>query len=140
MIPTLNPVGHQSTNWMDRFVLTEAMAALTSLGTTSPRYSRQTACKIIFTKSRNNGKYHVFAASRITFHHLISRFEAHLSDVIDTQRFVIGFVCRDDRSVSSQREVDSRIRNEVCLEFSQVDIEGSVETKGSRDRRNDLGN
>ena len=40
---TLNPVGHQSTNWMDRLVLMEAMAALTSLGTTSPRYNMQQA-------------------------------------------------------------------------------------------------
>ncbi|KAI1230878.1 hypothetical protein IHE44_0008310 [Lamprotornis superbus] len=39
----LNPVGHQSTNWMVRLVLMAAMAALTSLGTTSPRYSMQHA-------------------------------------------------------------------------------------------------
>lgn len=40
---TLNPVGHQSTNWMVRLVLMEAMEAFTSLGTTSPRYRRHTA-------------------------------------------------------------------------------------------------
>ena len=40
---TLKPVGHQSTNWMARLAFMEAMAALTSLGTTSPRYSRHTA-------------------------------------------------------------------------------------------------
>jgi len=34
---TLNPVGHQSTNWTDFEALIEAMAAFTSLGTTSPR-------------------------------------------------------------------------------------------------------
>ena len=39
----LKPVGHQSTNWMVRLVLMVATAALTSLGTTSPRYSRQHA-------------------------------------------------------------------------------------------------
>jgi hypothetical protein len=42
-ILTLNPVGHQSTNWIVLEVLMAAMAALTSLGTTSPRYRRQTA-------------------------------------------------------------------------------------------------
>ena len=42
-MPTLKPVGHQSTNSMDRLVLMVAMAALTSLGTTSPRYSIQQA-------------------------------------------------------------------------------------------------
>ena len=33
---TLNPVGHQSTNCIDRFVLIVAIAAFTSFGTTSP--------------------------------------------------------------------------------------------------------
>uniref|UniRef100_A0A182QUA6 Uncharacterized protein n=1 Tax=Anopheles farauti TaxID=69004 RepID=A0A182QUA6_9DIPT len=42
-MPTLNPVGHQSTNWIVRFVLIVAMAAFTSFGTTSPRYSMQHA-------------------------------------------------------------------------------------------------
>lgn len=35
-MPTLNPVGHQSTNWILLFVLIVAIAAFTSLGTTSP--------------------------------------------------------------------------------------------------------
>merc|ERR1711871_975556 len=43
LIPHLKPVGHQSTNWMVRLVLMVAMAALTSLGTTSPRYIMQQA-------------------------------------------------------------------------------------------------
>ena len=43
MMPHLKPVGHQSTNWMVRFVLMVATDALTSLGTTSPRYMRQHA-------------------------------------------------------------------------------------------------
>merc|ERR1719181_2138412 len=42
-MPHLKPVGHQSTNWMVRFVLIVATAAFTSLGTTSPRYMRQQA-------------------------------------------------------------------------------------------------
>ena len=40
---TLNPVGHQSTNWILLLVLILAIAALTSFGTTSPRNSRQQA-------------------------------------------------------------------------------------------------
>ena len=40
---TLKPVGHQSTNWIVRLVLILAIEALTSLGTTSPRYNRQQA-------------------------------------------------------------------------------------------------
>merc|ERR1712087_324723 len=37
------PVGHQSTNWIVLLVLMLATAALTSLGTTSPRYIKQQA-------------------------------------------------------------------------------------------------
>ena len=40
---TLKPVGHQSTNWIVLLVLMVAMAALTSLGTTSPLYNMQQA-------------------------------------------------------------------------------------------------
>jgi hypothetical protein len=36
-MPSLKPVGHQSTNWIVRFVLMLATAADVSFGTTSPR-------------------------------------------------------------------------------------------------------
>ena len=42
-MPTLKPVGHQSTNWMVLLVLMVAMLALTSLGTTSPLYNMEQA-------------------------------------------------------------------------------------------------
>lgn len=40
----MNPVGHQSTNWMLRLVLMVAMAAFTSLGTTSPLCINRSNC------------------------------------------------------------------------------------------------
>ncbi len=43
MMPTLKPVGAQSTNCTVALVLMTATAALTSLGVTSPRYIRQQA-------------------------------------------------------------------------------------------------
>ncbi|KAB2011164.1 hypothetical protein ERO13_D09G002120v2 [Gossypium hirsutum] len=42
-MPHLNPVGHQSTNWMVLLVLIVATAAFTSLRTTSPLYIKQQA-------------------------------------------------------------------------------------------------
>ena len=41
-MPTLNPVGHQSTKVTDFLFLISAMVELTSLGATSPRYNKQT--------------------------------------------------------------------------------------------------
>merc|ERR1740138_84522 len=43
LMPHLNPVGDQSTNWMVRLVLMVATDAFTSLGTTSPLYIMQHA-------------------------------------------------------------------------------------------------
>jgi len=60
-MPTLKPVGHQSTKLMERLVLMVAMAAWMSLGTTTPRYDdtavQQTAG-------------HVLAVAGVTLDHL----------------------------------------------------------------------
>jgi len=45
---------------------------------------------------------------------------------------------RKDRRVGSEREVNPREGNQVGLELVQVDVEGSVESKGSSDGRDDL--
>ena len=54
-MPHLKPVGHQSTNWMVRLVLMVATDALTSLGTTSPRYIRQHAMYLPWRGSHLRG-------------------------------------------------------------------------------------
>ena len=51
VVLALNPVGHHSTNWTVLDALMAAMAALTSLGTTSPRYRRQMAMYLPFPGS-----------------------------------------------------------------------------------------
>ena len=90
---TLKPVGHQSTNWMDLLVLMTLMAALTSLGTTSPRYNMQLKIlkfnifgkvwnvyfiQIFFFKILPR---HVFSVTGIAFHHLVGGFEASVGDL-----------------------------------------------------------
>ena len=44
----------------------------------------------------------------------------------------------DERSEGGEREVDTGERNQVGLEFVQVDIEGTSETKRRGNRGNDL--
>jgi hypothetical protein len=53
-MPHLKPVGHQSSNWMVRFVLMVATAALTYLGTTSPRNKRQADMYLLFAEAAKN--------------------------------------------------------------------------------------
>jgi len=51
LIPTLKPVGHQSTSLIVLFYLITAIAAFTSFGTTSPRYIMQQAIYLPFLGS-----------------------------------------------------------------------------------------
>lgn len=114
---------NQSTNWIPRFVFTVAIAALTSFGTTSPLYSKQTACNIriqviifsltsscvislkyetarelMFTICKNVFQNawvsnHVLSPSRIAFYHLVVWLKTHCSNVGDTKLFMISFFC-----------------------------------------------
>ena len=51
---------------------------------------------------------------------------------------MVGFFCGDDRRVSGEREVNPRVRHQVCLELGQVDVKGAVESKRRRHGRDDL--
>lgn len=46
---------------------------------------------------------------------------------------------RQERSIGSKREVNTRERDQVSLELVQVDIKGSVEAKRCSDSRDNLG-
>ena len=46
--------------------------------------------------------------------------------------------CRDDGSVSDEREVDPGIGHQVGLELIQINVESSVEAKAGRDGGDDL--
>lgn len=45
---------------------------------------------------------------------------------------------RNDRCVADQRVVDTRVGHKIGLELVQVDVESTVESKGSRDRADNL--
>lgn len=40
--------------------------------------------------------------------------------------------CVDDRGVGRQHEVDSGVRDEICLELGDVGVESSIEPQRSR--------
>lgn len=58
---------------------------------------------------------HVLAMPWITFYHLIGWFKACTRDLSNAQLLVISFLGGDDRSVCSEREVNTRIRYQVSL-------------------------
>ena len=53
---------------------------------------------------------------------------------------MIGFLSGDHWGVSRQWEVDTRIGNQVGLEFSQVNIQGTIESQRGGDGRDNLSN
>lgn len=76
---------------------------------------------------------HVFSITRITFDHLVVGLEARHGDLLNRVGLVLCFGCRYNWRVGDEREVDTRIRDEVGLEFGKIDIEGTVEAEGSSD-------
>ena len=53
---------------------------------------------------------------------------------------MISFLGGDDWGVGGQREVDTWVWYQVGLELSQVDVEGTIESEGSSDGGDNLGN
>ena len=52
---------------------------------------------------------------------------------------MISFLGRDNWSIRGKHEMDSGVWDEVGLELSDIDVEGTIESKGSSKRRDDLG-
>lgn len=81
---------------------------------------------------------HVLSVAGVTLDHLVVGLEAVGGDLGDRVSLVGGLVGGDDGGVGDQREVDTGVRHQVSLELVEVDVEGTVETQGSSDGRNNL--
>jgi hypothetical protein len=83
---------------------------------------------------------HVLAMSRVALGHHVGGLEDGVGEFGNGELFVVGLLCRDNWSVRAEHEVNSRIRHQVGLEFSHIDVEGTVEAERSSEGRNDLSN
>jgi hypothetical protein len=81
---------------------------------------------------------HVFTVSWIAFDHLVGWLKASVGDFGNGQLLVVSFFGGNDWSISGQWEMDSWVWDQVGLEFSQINVQSTIESKGSGDRRNDL--
>lgn len=66
---------------------------------------------------------HVFAVSGIAFDHLVVGLEAGVGDLLDRVGFMLSFCSRHHWGIRDQREVDSRVWDQVGLELVEIDIE-----------------
>lgn len=78
---------------------------------------------------------HVLSVPGVTLDHLIVGLKAGHGHLLDGVGLVSGLGSRDDGRVGDQREVNTRVRDQVGLELVQVDVKRSIETQGRGDRR-----
>merc|ERR1712086_98127 len=82
---------------------------------------------------------HVLAVAGVTLGHHGGGLEGRVGDLGHGELLVVGLLGRDDGGVGGEHEVDTGVGDEVGLELGDVDVEGTVETKGSSEGRDDLG-
>jgi hypothetical protein len=90
--------------------------------------------------SVQNASGHVLPVSWVTLHHLVGRGETHVCELSDGELSVLAPVRGDEGGVGGDREVDSRVRDQVGVELVEVDGESAVESEKCRDGGDDLAN
>ena len=78
--------------------------------------------------------------SRITLDHHGGRLEDGIGDFSNGQLFVVGLLSRDDRSIGSQHKVNTRVRHQIGLELSNINVQGTIKSQGSGQGRDNLSN
>mmetsp|Transcript_41052 Transcript_41052/g.86115 ORF Transcript_41052/g.86115 Transcript_41052/m.86115 type:complete len:259 (-) Transcript_41052:998-1774(-) len=77
---------------------------------------------------------HVLSVTGITLCHHTSGLEDRVGDFGDRELFVICLLGRDNRGVGRKHEMDTGVGHQVSLELSHIHIQGTIETKGGRQR------
>lgn len=81
---------------------------------------------------------HVSALAGVADNHLVLRLEALEGEILCAEGFVGGALGGDDGCVGDEWEVDSGERNEIGLEFGDIDVDGTFEAEGGGDGGDDL--
>ena len=72
---------------------------------------------------------HVLSVSGVALGHHGSGLEGGVGDFGDGELLVVGFLSGDDGGVGGKHKVNSGIGDQVGLEFSNIDVEGSIESE-----------
>jgi hypothetical protein len=84
--------------------------------------------------SVHHGAGHIFSVSGVALGHHVGGFESGVGDFSNGELFVIGFLGRDDGGIRRKHEVDSWIRDQVGLEFGNIDVQGTIESQRGSQR------
>jgi hypothetical protein len=81
---------------------------------------------------------HVFAVSWIALGQQGSSFEDRVGQLSNSVRVVSRLSLADERSIRAKHKVDSRERNQVSLEFVDINVQRSFKSQRSSDRGDGL--
>merc|ERR1711981_222471 len=82
---------------------------------------------------------HVFTMSGVALGHHGGGLEGGVGDLSDGELLVVSFLGGDDGGVRGKHEMDSGVGDEVGLELSDIDVEGTIESEGGGKGGDDLG-
>jgi len=82
---------------------------------------------------------HVLSVSGVTLGHHACGLEGGVGDLGNGELLVVGLLGGDDGSVRGEHEMDPGVGDKVGLEFSDINVEGTVESEGGGEGRDDLG-
>merc|ERR1719272_561788 len=83
---------------------------------------------------------HVFTVAGIALGHHGCGLEGRVGDLGNGELLVVGLLSGDDGSVRGKHEMDSGVGDEVSLEFSDIDVKGTIESERGGEGRDNLGN
>merc|ERR1719225_467687 len=72
---------------------------------------------------------HVFSMTWIAFDHLITGLKASIGHLSNRQLLMVSLLSRDDWCIGNKGKMNPRIRHQVSLELSQINIEGTIKTE-----------
>ena len=80
---------------------------------------------------------HVVSGTGVTDDHLVVGFEALEGDILNPVAFMLRLGFGNNWGAGDEGVVDSRVGYQVGLEFCEIDVQGSFETEGGGDARDD---
>ena len=83
---------------------------------------------------------HVLSVAVVALGHHVGWLKDGVGDLGNRELLVVGLGLRDDGRVGREHEVDAGVRDQVGLELGHIHVQGSVETKGGGQGRDDLRN
>jgi len=82
---------------------------------------------------------HVLTVAGVALGHHGGGLEGRVGNLGNRELLVIGLLGRDHGGIRRQHEVNTRIRHQVSLELSDIDVEGTIESERGGQGGDDLG-